>query len=229
MEELNRVQKPVQYCPLDLSHKSIEQAIDQVPLTRLPSIEVKGLWGSFEDGVNWANRTCGDRPKMFLSLGSMFGNDHYEDSVARLRWLRMTALRSEHDTILLTMDGTKDADKICRSYDDDEGLFTQMIRQGFEDSNTILMEQWYREEDWSLLRRLTRNPTLHRFVLQAKHDVQCPTRELTFRQGEEIDCYEGFKYGPDEMAKQFQAAGLKEHAHWKSPHNDICKSGIVYR
>ncbi|KAL7928335.1 hypothetical protein V8C35DRAFT_318403 [Trichoderma chlorosporum] len=77
-------------------------------------------------------------PRMFLSLGSMLGNDHFEDAVARLKWLCSTGLRNGYDTILLTMDGTKDLEKICKSYDDAEGLFTQLIRQGFEDSNNVL-------------------------------------------------------------------------------------------
>lgn len=173
--------------------------------------------------MDWANRNGGDRPRIFLSLGSMLGNDHFEDAVARLKWLRSTALRNEYDMILLTMDGTKDLEKICKSYDDTEGLFTQLIRQGFEDSNDVLGDDWYRQEDWTLLRRLTQNPTMHRFVLQAKHTIQCPMRDVTLLQGDEIDCYEGFKYGPEEMAKQFKAAGLREYARWKGPHDDICK------
>ena len=223
MEELDRSQKPVIYCPLDLSHKSIERAIEQTKLSLLPCINVTGLWGTFEDGVDWANRNCGDRPRMFLSLGSILGNDHFEDAVARLKSLRSTGLRNEYDMILLSMDGTKDLEKICKSYDDTEGLFTQLIRRGFEDSNDVLGDNWYRPEEWTLLRRLTRNPTMHRFVLQAKHTIQCPMRDVTLLQGDEIDCYIGFKYGPEEMAKQFEAAGLKEYARWKSPHDDICK------
>ncbi|KAI4864750.1 DUF323 domain-containing protein [Hypoxylon rubiginosum] len=223
LEELDRSQKPVLYCPLDLSRKSIERAIEQTKLSLLPCISVAGLWGTFEDGVDWANRNCGDRPRMFLSLGSMLGNDHFEDAVARLEWLRSTGLRNEYDTILLAMDGTKDLEKVYKSYDDAEGLFTQLIRQGFEDSNDVLGENWYRQEDWTLLRRLTRDPTMHRFILQAKHTIQCPMRDVTLRQGDEIDCYEGFKYGPEEMAKQFKAAGIREYARWKGPHDDICK------
>jgi len=153
----------------------------------------------------------------------MFGNDHFEDAVARLQWLRSTGLRSENDMVLLTLDGTKDADKIRESYDDTEGLFTQLIRQGFQDSNHILDEDWYRPEDWNLLRKLTQKPTMHRFVLQAKHDIEIPMRDVTIHGGEEIDCYEGFKYGPEEMAQQFEAAGLRECARWKGPHDDICK------
>ncbi|KAL3480462.1 hypothetical protein BJX99DRAFT_254453 [Aspergillus californicus] len=207
LEELDRAQKPVLYCPLDLSRASIERAMEQTELSRLfSSVSVTGLWGAFEDGVDWANRNCGDRPRMFLSLGSMLGNDHFEDAVARLKWLCSTGLRSGQDTILLTMDGTKDADKICRSYDDAEGLFTQLIRQGFEHSNEVLglgasaTSKWYRHEDWTLVRKLTRDPTIHQFALRAEHTVQCPIGGLTLRQGDEIDCYEAFKYGPEEMA-----------------------------
>jgi uncharacterized SAM-dependent methyltransferase len=223
LEELDRSQKPVLYCPLDLSSKSIERAIEQTKLSSLPSISVTGLWGAFEDGVDWANRNCGDRPRLFLSLGSMLGNDHFEDAVARLKWLCSTGLRNEHDMILLTMDGTKDPEKICKSYDDAEGLFTQFIRQGFEDSNDVLGDKWYRQEDWTLLRGLTQNPTMHRFVLQAKHTIQCPMRDMTLRRGDEIDCFESFKYGPEEMGRQFEAAGIRVYARWKGPHDDLCK------
>ncbi|KAJ1679998.1 hypothetical protein EV182_000899, partial [Spiromyces aspiralis] len=221
LEELNHSQKSVLYCPLDLSCKSIDRAIQQTKVSLLPHISVTGLWGSFEDGMDWANRNCSNRPRIFLSLGSMLGNDHFEDAVARLIWLRSTALCSKHDRILLTMDGTKDRDKICASSYDAQGLFTQLIRQGFQDSNDILGDNWYREEDWAFLRRFTRDPTMHRFVLQAKHTIECPTSNVTFRQGDEIDCYEGFKYGPEEMAEQFKVAGIHEYARWKGPHNDI--------
>ncbi|UPL02963.1 hypothetical protein LCI18_013897 [Fusarium solani-melongenae] len=189
LEELDCSQKPVLYCPLDLSRKSIERAIEQTKLSLLPNISVTSLRGTFEDGVHWANRNCNNRPKIFLSLGSMLGNDHFEDAVAGLKWLRSTGLRNQDDRILLTMDGTKDVEKICKSYDDAEGLFTQMIRQGH-----------------------TRNPTMHRFVLQAKHTIQGPVRDMKLRQGDEINCYEGFKYGPEEIARQFRAAGIKEYA-----------------
>lgn len=217
------MQKNVLYCPLDLSRSSIERALGQTNLSALPHIDVVGLWGAFEDAVSWTDRTCGDQPRMFLSLGSMFGNDHFEDAVARLKWLRSAGLKHPRDTILLTMDGTKDTDKIRRSYDDTGGLFTSLIRQGFERSNEVLGEKWYHTKDWTLLRELTHDPTMHRFVLRANQTVHCQGMDVDFGQGEEVDCYEGFKYGPEEMAKQFQAAGLVEYARWKCPEDDICE------
>ncbi|KAH9209753.1 hypothetical protein DL95DRAFT_466443 [Leptodontidium sp. 2 PMI_412] len=45
LEELDRSNKPLLYCPLDLSHKSIERAIEQTMLSRLPCISVTGLLG----------------------------------------------------------------------------------------------------------------------------------------------------------------------------------------
>ncbi|OAL53589.1 hypothetical protein IQ07DRAFT_640639 [Pyrenochaeta sp. DS3sAY3a] len=203
LSELGRLQKP------------------QTQLCALPCITATGLWGTFDDGVNWAAQHCGAAPRLFLSLGSMFGNDHFDDAVARLRWLRDTGLRTPHDMLLLTLDGTQDAAKICASYDDASGLFTQLIRSGFADSNRVLGRPWYRAEDWALVRRLSRNPTMHRFVLRAKRDVECPVGGVVMWKGEEIDCYEGFKYGPEEMARQFEAAGLREYARWKGPDDDI--------
>ncbi|KAM0287362.1 hypothetical protein ACHAO9_007766 [Fusarium lateritium] len=221
LEELDHSKTAVLYCPLDLSRGSIERAIKQTKLSLLSCISVTGLWGTFEDGVDWVNQNYVHRPRLFLALGSMLGNDHFDDAVAHLNWLRSNGLRNNYDRILLTMDGTKDEEKIRQSYNDPQGLFTRLIRQGFEDSNEILGGTWYREEDWILTRKLTPDPTMHRFVLQAKHTVQCPVGEGTLLQGEEIDCYEGFKYGPEEMAAQFKAAGIREYARWKGPYDDI--------
>lgn len=128
--------------------------------------------------------------------------------------------------ILLTMDETKDPEKIRQSYDDEESLFLQIILQGFEDSNDVLGARWYLEENWTLLRKLAREPTMHRFVLRANHTFQCPLINMK-NQDDEHNCYEAFEYGPEEMAKEFEAAGLKVYARWKGLHDSICKSSLI--
>ncbi|KAJ8602843.1 hypothetical protein MRB53_042335 [Persea americana] len=57
---------------------------------------------------------------------------------------------------------------------------------------------------------------MHRFVLRAKQDVECPDPLPRFPRGTEIDCYQGFKYPPDTMRRQFVEAGLTEIAYWQA-------------
>lgn len=67
------------------------------------------------------------------------------------------------------------------------------------------------------------DPLMHRWVIRARRDVVDDSLGLAFEAGDEIDCYEGFKYGPAVMQKQFAQALLEVVATWKAPSSPICK------
>ncbi|KAE9378264.1 hypothetical protein N431DRAFT_328395 [Stipitochalara longipes BDJ] len=178
-----------------------------------------GLWGTFEDGLKWFERVPG--PRFFFSLGSSFGNDFFESAVARLMpWAQ--AMRPE-DRMLLGMDATTDLRVIWDSYHDSQGLFEKFMRNGLMHSNRVLGHSWYRAEDWDVVGVFENDPIMHRFVFRALGEVVCPLLGLQFTKGDEIDCYEAFKYGPSIMRQQFKRTGLEEMDIWKSPSSRICK------
>lgn len=135
------------------------------------------------------------------------------------------------DRMLLGMDATTDAARIWRSYHDPGGLFGRFMRGGLEHANRVLGAAWYRPEDWEVAGVMSREYVMHRFVFRARRDVRCEAPGgviIAFPEGHEIDCYEGFKFQPEEMARQFEAAGLKQLGMWKAPEpSGICEFSWV--
>lgn len=129
--------------------------------------------------------------------------------------------------MLLGMDATTDAERIWNSYHDPGGLFGRFMRGGLEHANRVLGAAWYRPEDWEVVGVMSGEYVMHRFVFRARRDVRCEAPggvTIEFPEGHEIDCYEGFKYQPEEMARQFEAAGLKQLGMWKAPEpSGICE------
>jgi len=156
-----------------------------------------------------------------MSLGSMFGNDHFDAAVGRLR--EWAAIMRPQDRMLLGLDSTQDREVIWKSYHDEEGLFHGFIENGLLWSNELLGHEWYKPGDWTITGEFQEFPLMHHFVIRANRDSQCEALGLSVRKGEKVICYEGFKYEPHMMQKQFAAAGLVNTKLWKSPSGRICE------
>ncbi|KAF2663149.1 hypothetical protein BT63DRAFT_128327 [Microthyrium microscopicum] len=218
LDTLDAMQVPVQYFALDLSKAVLVDCMRKLR-PRYRHVQCFGLWGTFDDCLKWAKNV--HSPKCYMSLGSMFGNDHFKEAVGRLKaW---TDIMRPQDLMLLGLDGTQDRDAIWRSYHDEQGLFHNFIRNGMVHSNAVLGHEWFKPQDWDISGEFQDFPLMHRFVIQARRDVRCEPLGLSFRRGYKIVCYEGFKYEPAMMQKQFAAAGLKNLKQWKSP------SGRIYQ
>jgi uncharacterized SAM-dependent methyltransferase len=129
---------------------------------------------------------------------------------------------SADDRMLLGLDATQDKEVIWNSYHDSEGIFHRFIRNGFRHSNKVLGHDWYRYRDWTLSGEFQENPLMHHFTMTAVRDIEVKSLGITFRKGEKVICYEGFKYNPRWMQRQFAAAGLTKLNQWKSPSGRIC-------
>lgn len=211
--------KAAKYYGLDLSLTTVSESINLLRgiYKKTPCF---GLWGTFEDGFEWAKSIPG--PRVFLSLGSIYGNDRFDRAV---RYLKMCAhmLRPE-DLLLIGIDCHHDSKGVWKSYHDTEGVFEHFIRNGFKNSNIIIGGEWYRDEDWELHGVLEQNPLQHRFLLRATRPVEYGPAGLYFDAGTEIECYEGIKQTPEIMRKQFFSAGLTILEGWESPSGNICKT-----
>ncbi|OQV03214.1 putative methyltransferase domain-containing protein [Cladophialophora immunda] len=216
----------VWYFALDLSREELERGMHLLT-PHYQHVKCYGLWGTFDDGLAWLNSQPLDNPRFFMSLGAIFGNDHFNEAVARLSTWKNHALRGKTDVMLLTMDATTDTEAIWQCYHDPDGLFEQFIRNGYRHSNRILNHDWYRDEDWEFLGVMQEEPLMHRFVIRAIRDVACPPLNLELPAGTEIDCYEGFKYSPDFMRRQFAESGFHEVACWKAPRAQIYQYLLV--
>jgi len=117
-----------------------------------------------------------------MSLGSIFGNDHFDGAVARLsEW---SYVMRPQDRMLLGMDANTNAKEIWNSYHDSQGLFESFIRNGLAYSNKVLGHSWYKADDWEITGILQDDPVMHRFVIRAVRDVICKPLRLKFVAGD---------------------------------------------
>jgi len=214
--------KPFRYYALDLSRSVLEestQALRELFADKPAALAIYGLWGTFDHGLEFVRKL--ESPKCYISLGSMFGNDHFKAATDRLRaW---SAAMGPRDRMLLGLDSCQNAVELWESYHDEDDLFEAFIRNGFRCSNHVLGCTWFRDEDWIVTGELFENPTMHRFAVVARKPVKCAALDLEFAKGDKIVCYEGFKYEPAQMQLQFAAADLKQLELWPSP------SGRIYQ
>jgi uncharacterized SAM-dependent methyltransferase len=208
----------IQYFALDLSIAVLTESMKKLK-SQYQYVQCFGLWGTFNDALEWVQRIPGS--KCYISMGSMFGNDHFDAAVTRLKsW---ADIMTADDRMLLGLDATQDKDTIWKSYHDAGDFFHQFIRNGFKHSNAILEHNWYHDEDWLVSGEFVDNPLMHQFVLKAVREVKCEALGINFPKGEKLVCYEGFKYEPFIMHKQFAASGLKKLDQWRSPSGRICE------
>ncbi|KAK8022456.1 hypothetical protein PG993_013223 [Apiospora rasikravindrae] len=233
LQALEKQKKSVTYYAIDLARSSLENGLQRFD-SGYNHVQCIGLWGTWDAALAWSKKTLNDpgRPRLYLSLGSIFGNDHPDPSAARLRdWaqkaMRETTAAEETAMMLLTMDATTDRTRLHASYNDNDGLYERFIRNGFRHSNRILGEDWYKDEDWDCRSVLQGDPVMHRSVLRAKRPVAVQSVGLTLEEGTEVDCYENFKYGPEAMSRQFEAAGISAIEQWKAPKADIYQYLLV--
>ena len=221
LDALEQLHISVRYFALDLSRPVLVESVGRLrPMYKY--VRCFALWGTFDDGLEWAKSVPG--PKWYMSLGSMFGNDRFEPAVARLTAWRN--IMTPQDRMLLGLDGCQDLETIWKSYHDSDGIFHAFIRNGLVHSNVILGVNWYRHEDWDVDGKIFENPLMHRFVYTARREINCEELGIKFRKGEQIGCYEGFKYTSEQVQKQFDHAKLQKLQHWLSPSGRIRKFKI---
>ena len=213
---------PVKYFALDLSKPALEETM-RVLAPRYKFLQTFALWGTFDDAFAWAKKEMTPHAAIwYITLGSIFGNDEFGAAVDRLAEWR-SIMRNE-DRMLLGVDALDKATAVWDSYHDDANVFEQFMRNGLRHSNLVLGHVWYRDDDWDVTGSLEEGPpVIHTFIFRARRDVACPELGLTFLRGDEINCFEAFKYGPERMRAQFAAAGLKEIATFEAPGEPICK------
>jgi uncharacterized SAM-dependent methyltransferase len=208
----------VTYYSVDLSRPSLASGLAKLA-TQYRHIKLVGLWGTFDDAIQYCKSIAS--PRFLMSLGSMIGNDRWDDSVRNLTaW---ASLMGPDDAFLMGIDSHYDRDKIWASYHDEGGVFERFLRTGMAHTNDVLGAEWWRDSDWTLGGEFREDPLVHAFVFTAVRDVVCPAAGISFKAGDRIECYEGHKYTLEEMDKQFAACGLRRIGRWKSPDGEICK------
>ncbi|OJD33790.1 uncharacterized protein BKCO1_27000115 [Diplodia corticola] len=218
LDSLERAGKQASYLALDLSRPSLEQNMAQL-IPRYRHVRCFGLHGTFEDGLAWS-RTV-ESPRWFLSLGSIFGNDAFDDAVGLLQ--KWSKRMRPHDRMLLGIDAERDEQRVWESYNDPDGVVHRFLRNAFAHSNRVLESTWYRDEDWTVTGKISieKDTIVHRCMFKPVYDVDCDPLNTRFAVGDHIDFYESYKWGPAIMKDMFARAGFDVKDSWNLPDGPI--------
>ena len=217
---------PATYLALDISRASLTHNVDYLAKQHSAPgsvVTCVGLWGTFQDGMRYVQSIT--TPRLFLSLGSVLCNDEWSTAVKHLRYWAQT-LRAQ-DLLLVGMDAhllPKDEAKIWAAYHSCDELYKDFFLSGFKKANTLLGEEWFREEDWEFNAQLESVPTTrHRFFFRAKRDVHIQKVNRTFNKGDEIDWFDSHKYGEVDVETMCSKAKLTMMEVWQAPESEFRK------
>ncbi|RKK83646.1 hypothetical protein BFJ69_g2385 [Fusarium oxysporum] len=165
------------YVALDLSHASLVEHIAKAKAT-FPGVKCIGLWGSFEQGDIYFNKT---RPtaRLFLSLGSIFYNA--PDSMAKDRCVELKLHMTPVDRLIAGQDGPT----------------------GAEASQTHAA---YNTTAWTVESEL--NKAMHYFDVTANHEMQCTKFNINVPAGTVFQMFKSWKRYEAEIHELTNEVGL---------------------
>jgi len=177
------------------------------------------ICGNFDHGRVWSQQLT--IPKVFLSFGATVANDlPILMSQELAQWASAMGPR---DKMLMGLDANKAEDQVLAAYNDNQNLWYEFIRNGFQHSNQIMGIDWYRPEDWMISGTIGYNPFRHQFVAKALRPIYCESLGLSIPIGGFVTTLPSYKYQPHEMVEQFRVAGLDVTAMWKAQKAPVCK------
>jgi EasF-like predicted methyltransferase len=218
---------PANYYALDISKKSLDDNVKYLAdkhSNHDSVVTCAGLWGTFEDGLEWAKKIKG--PRLFLSLGSVLCNDSWLTALAKVKdWAGI--LKSD-DVLLVGMDGHLIPDheeKIWAAYHSRDDLYKNFFQNGFNHLNRLVGEAWLSWEHWDLKAELQEEKpaTRHRFYLCAKHDFQIRHGGTVrvIKKGEQLDWFDSHKYAQSNVELMFDKSDLEAISIWQTPDSEF--------
>ncbi|TVY15608.1 Ergothioneine biosynthesis protein 1 [Lachnellula arida] len=217
LRALEAAGKEVDYYALDLSLKELKRTLEQVPTFK--HVKCHGLHGTYDDGLDWLKTPeHSSRPKCVMSLGSSIGNFHRSDAAAFLRGFS-NALQPS-DSILVGLDGTKDAEKVYHAYNDREGITHKFILNGLVQANEVLGKEVFKVDDWKVIGEYVYDGEggRHQAFYSPKRDVVF--NDVTFKAEERVQVEQSLKYPPEAATQLWSDAGLQEVRRWKASSED---------
>jgi EasF-like predicted methyltransferase len=226
LSQVEKAELPATYLALDISMASlktnVEYLVEKHP-SPSSSVHVAGLWGTFEDGMEYIRNIPG--PKLFLSLGSVLCNDPWQQANNHLAsWAK---LFKPGDLLVVGMDGhvlPGSYDKIWDAYHKHEDLYTEFFHNGMARMDQVLGFPCFRPEDWTICAELTESPyTRHRFFFRANKEIRLEQLGKVINQGEEYDWFDSHKYNENDVRKMCYKAGLSVLDVWRAPDSEFRK------
>ncbi|KAJ5612600.1 EasF [Penicillium lagena] len=230
---LEAEQKSITYYALDLSFEELESTIHAIPQNKFHYVNIKGLHGTFEDGLHWLKETPSirDLPHILLLLGLTIGNFSRPNAAKFLLSIAQHAMtrNAENSSIILTLDSCKVPTKVLRAYNADGvvpfaleslnyGNFLLQQESSREKRQVFNLCEWHYLSEWNFV-----DGRHEASLIPSSKDIRLgsPLDEIVIRQDEKVRFGCSYKYDCLERNELFSAAGLREVAVWSQEGCDV--------
>ncbi|MBY0396652.1 MAG: L-histidine N(alpha)-methyltransferase, partial [Thermoleophilia bacterium] len=204
------------YLPIDVSESAVEESARGL-IKAFPTLRVTAFVGDYFDALpEIAERVRG--PKLIAFLGSSLGNYAADDAVELL--IKVAAVMTPADRLLLGTDLAKDAAVLEPAYDDAQGVTARFNKNLLTRINRELGADFALDAfDHAAVYRPDRGRVEMHLVSRRDQAVTIPGAGIVaeFAAGESIHTENSHKYTTQGLADLARRSGFAEEASWTDP------------
>ncbi|GFF23640.1 N-methyltransferase [Aspergillus udagawae] len=224
LQALENQQKAVRYYALDVSLRGLTDSLSELSkeLGDLRSVDITGLWGTYDDCVTWISTQLDLEPLntvTFFWMGNSIGNmDHHSEASALLAQFKdacqASSLRCQ---FLVAADACEDIHMIQKAYDTSNSTLHAFILNGLIHANAVLGREAFSLEDWSCESEFCPDESQLEVYYTPRRDVQVDVGDgciYHIKRGQRIRAISSGKWGKSLMVQVGSMAGLRVNYAW---------------
>lgn len=233
LSAFERQKRRVSYYALDVSRGELTDGLDGLwPLFRdSPYIQVQGLWGSYEDGINWLARAAsvastGSQAVTFLWMGNSIANLTFSDASSLLKgFVDACAGFQLTCQFIVSLDNGAEVPRILGAYDTSRYPFRSFVLNGLKNANEILGQDVFVPENWSCSRIFRPEKRTLDIYYEALRDMECCYEGVSWAvgQGELVHAVHSGKWATEDLADICSRVGLQVANVWQLGDKSYCE------
>ncbi|CAG8475294.1 11925_t:CDS:2 [Funneliformis caledonium] len=222
LQSLEKSKKNITYYALDLMEDELIKSLSS--LGKFSNVQLVGLLGTYEEGMDFAASLPEDVPKMIMWLGSSIGNSSREEGAEFIKSFQTKAM-NPGDLFLIGIDRRNHPDKVTIAYNDPKGITAEFILNGLDHVNVILDQPLIDRNDFDYFARYNEDVGRHEAYYKAKKDITLEYTSpsdntkmtINLKKDELIHIEYSYKYSKEECFALFHDSRLSHLESWPDP------------
>ncbi|PKY32074.1 hypothetical protein RhiirB3_343325 [Rhizophagus irregularis] len=174
LDSIEKQKKKVIYYALDLMEGELKRTLSS--LGKFQYVKLVGLWGVYEDGIDYASNLPGDSHKTILWMGSSIGNFNRDEAANFVKTIQDKAM-NPGDLFLIGIDRRKNPDKITAAYNDPKGINAKFIMNGLNHVNAIFDQPIFDSNNFEHVTMYNDDVGRHEAYCKVKNDTTLEFKE----------------------------------------------------
>lgn len=213
LDALERNKKDITYYALDLMLPELQKSLGS--LGTYSNIKLKGLLGTYDQGLDFLGKLSKHIPKMYLWLGSSIGNFNRKEASLFLQKYRSDAM-NVGDLFLIGIDRRNDSEKVRVAYNDSKGVTEEFIMNGMDHVQRILGSNVIDRANFEYDAGYNDVEGRHEAYYRSKRhqSLTIDDKVISIKSGERLHIEYSYKYSSKEVTELFDSAKLSRVETW---------------